>query len=273
MSEFEWIIRFAILGVIQGLTEFLPVSSDGHLAVGEHLLDLSGAGTDNLALTVALHVGTLLAVVVYLRRDLIAITRGMLGIRANDGSLPLGWPMALRVVVCCFPAGIAGVFFEEQVERLFDSLDAAAVGFLITASALWLTRYARGTGDLSSITFLQAFLIGCAQVTALAPGISRSGTTIATGMLLGLAGTAAGRFSFLMSVPIITGAIVFKLDDILAAPMEHRIPLLVGVATSFGVGLLALWLLDQLLKRGRVHAFAWYLVPLAAFTFYLARSQ
>lgn len=272
MSEFEWIVKFALLGVIQGLTEFLPVSSDGHLALGEHLLDLSGAGTDNLALTVALHVGTLLAVVVYLRRDLIAITRGMLGMKGRDGAPALGWPMALRVVACCIPAGIAGVFFEDQVERLFDSLDAAAIGFLVTASVLLLTRRARGDGGLQSITLLQAFLIGCAQVTALAPGISRSGTTIATGMLLGLAGTAAGRFSFLVSVPIITGAIVFKLDDILGVPADQRLPLLVGVATSFCVGLLALWLLDQLLKRGRVHAFAWYLIPLAVFTFYLARS-
>lgn len=272
MSEFDWIVRFAILGVIQGLTEFLPVSSDGHLAVGEHLLDLSGGGTDNLALTVALHVGTLFAVIAYLRRDLIGITKGMLGIRSADGGPALGWPMALRVVVCCLPAGIAGIFFEEQVEKLFDSLNAAAIGFLITAIVLLSTKFARGAGDLSSVTYFQAFLIGCAQVTALAPGISRSGTTIATGMLLGLAGTTAGRFSFLVSVPIITGAIVFKLDDILAVSAEQQIPLAIGVVVSFLTGLLALWLLDQLLKRGRVHAFAWYLIPLAAFTFHLARS-
>jgi undecaprenyl-diphosphatase len=270
LSELELVWRFALLGVVQGLTEFLPVSSDGHLALGEHLLGFSGEDTDNLALTVALHIGTLFAVVIYLGRDLIAITRGMFGRPAPDR--PLGWPLALRILVCCIPAGIVGVLFEDKVEALFDSLYAAGVGFAITALVLLATLRARGVTSLGGITYLHAFLIGCAQVTALAPGISRSGTTIATGMLLGLAGTAAGRFSFLVSVPIITGAIVFKLDDILAVPSNQYIPLVIGIAFSLGTGLLALWLLDQLLKRGRFHAFAWYLLPLAAYTLYTAAN-
>ncbi len=262
------VLKFVVLGIVQGLTEFLPVSSDGHLAVAEHFLGIGGHGEDNLAVTVALHFGTLVAVVLYLWKDIVALLRGLFAPGVEREERRANWKLALAIIVCCIPAGFFGIRYEKKVEAMTDSLLWAGGGFLVTAICLFVTRYAKANAPIGEMTYGRAFLIGCAQVFALAPGISRSGTTISSGMLLGYTGQAAGRFSFLMAIPIIAGAIVFKVKDILELPRADMTPLIVGVVVSFVTGLFALWLLDLLLKRGRVHAFAWYLVPLAAFTVY-----
>lgn len=239
----------AVLGLIQGLTEFLPVSSSGHLALGQALL---GIETGDLTFEVIVHAGTLLAVLVALRGRIADLVAGC--VRRE----PRAWKTVGWVALGTMPAGVVGLLFEDAVESTFASVGAVGGFLLLTGAVLWSTRRRSGTREAAGGR--DAVGIGIAQALAILPGISRSGITIAAGVHLGLKATEAAVFSFLLSIPVILGATVLKVGDLLASPPagEALGSLLVGFAVAFLSGLAAIRWLLALLARGRLDRFAWY---------------
>ena len=250
----------SVLALLQGLTEFLPISSSGHLVLAQAAM---GFEEPALTIDVALHLGTLVAVVLVYRRDLFEILREVLG-----GDLR----QVLLLVVGTLPAGIVGVLFKDQLERVFHSPRYAACGLLVTAVVLLAGEAARrrrvregaagveesASGGAGRLGFGLALLIGTAQAFAIWPGISRSGSTIAAGMLCGLDPRAAARFSFLLSIPAILGAAVLNLPDAVAEGVGGGWQELLWAGLFAGlVGWGALRALLAFLGRG---AFAWFAI-------------
>ena len=262
-------IRLVVLGAVQGLTEFLPISSDGHLAIAQLLLGIS---EDNLAITVALHSGTLLAVVVYFRTDLLRLVRSLpamvSGGAAGDRRL------LVAIVAGSVPTAILGLALKGPTERLSANLWAIG-GFLVVSGAWnWVvvqkTRAAGATRVLDAISVRDAVAIGVVQGLAVMPGLSRSGSTIGMGALLGLSREGAARYSFLLSLPAVGGALLLEAKDISHFPTEQLAPVLLGSVVSFGVGLAALAILFRILRAGRFDYFAFYCWALATAVFFAA---
>lgn len=240
--------------------------------LGEWLLGVDLHDTQGAALEVALHAGTLLAVLMFVWPDLVALLRAVTA-REPDGPARQDARRLLRaVVLASIPAGIVGVAFGPALERLFASPVVAGVGFLVTAAVLIASARLshRQARTAPSLRPAEALLIGVAQLIAITPGISRSGSTIVSGMALGLTPAEAGRFSFLMAIPVTGGAALLKARAILATPVDQRGALLLGVVVAFVSGFFALRFLVMLLRRGRLSAFAWYVLPLGVLTLWLA---
>lgn len=249
------------LGVLQGLTEFLPVSSSGHLVIGQHLL---GWQDPNLFFDVCLHVGTFLAVAVVFRHDIALLVRGGLKwLRRPLSAAPYERDESRRlfelVLFGTIPTVIIGFAFKDLFETLFASVRAVGFSLLITGTLLWLTRRTgsfRGWGPFD-IRFRHAVLVGIAQGLAITPGISRSGTTIAVALFLGFQREWAGRFSFLLFVPAVMGAITLELLKLRGLP-DPLGPILWGTAAAAGTGYVALRFLLAVVRRGRFYVFAPY---------------
>ncbi|MBT8311661.1 MAG: undecaprenyl-diphosphate phosphatase, partial [Flavobacteriaceae bacterium] len=188
-----------ILGIVQGLTEFLPVSSSGHLELGKALLGDQSIPQESLLFTVVLHFATALSTVVVFRKDVFQILKGLFQFSGNEESR-----FSLKIVISMIPATLLGLLFEEQMEQFFSG-NIPLVGYMliITALLLYLADRARDTGK--KVSYLNALIIGISQAIAVLPGISRSGATISTSVLLGVDKEKAARFSFLMVVPLIVG--------------------------------------------------------------------
>jgi undecaprenyl-diphosphatase len=213
------LIKAVLLGILQGLTEFFPISSSGHLVIVEHLMSFNRAG---LAFEVFVHFGTLLAVVWVFRKEIFKM------ITAIPAVFKLTSPeladakksyvlLDLYIIIASIPAALIGIAFEDQIAMIFED-HAFAFGMLfITGLIVWSSRYAPEKGR--AISTGSAFLIGCAQAVAILPGISRSGSTIVTGLWLGIPREQAAKFSFLMSVPVIFGATILKARDIFLNPL------------------------------------------------------
>lgn len=264
-------IHLLILGAIQGLTEFLPISSDGHLALAQILLGIS---EDNLAITVALHSGTLLAVIVYFRRDLWRLARSLPAM--FSGGAVGDRRLLVAIVVGSVPTAVIGILLKHPTETLSASLWAIG-GFLVVSGAwnwvvVWKTRAAGPTRGLDEIRVRDAVVIGVVQGLAVMPGLSRSGSTIGMGSLLGLSREAAARYSFLLSLPAVGGALLLEAKDISAIPTDAIGPVLLGSAVSFAVGLAALAILFRILRKGRFEIFAFYCLALATAVFFAAMS-
>ena len=251
----DW-IQALILGIIQGLTEYLPVSSSGHLAIGQAFFGMDN-GEENLMFTVAVHIATVLSTLVVLWREIEWLFKGVLKFEMNAETKYL-----LNIVVSMIPVGIVGVFFKDQVEEAFGS-GLLLVGFclLITASLLIFSYYARPR-QKEDISWKDALIIGIAQAVAVLPGVSRSGSTIATGIMLGNKKEKLAQFSFLMVIPPILGEAL--LDVLKAGKGEavmgsiELIPLLVGFLAAFISGCLACKLMINLVKRGKLIYFGIY---------------
>ena len=267
----EW-LQAVILGVLQGLTEFLPVSSSGHLVLAQEWLGESFFLPDEqkLFFDLVLHLGTLVPILWFYRRDVLEILsspRAGPGLSEAGGTLAwlrahdARW-LATLVVAGSVPTAILGLLLQDHFEDLFSSVTPVCVALLVTAAVLVGTRFVRGAGDPAKLTLLAALLIGLVQGLAITPGISRSGSTIAVALFLGMDRALAARFSFLLSVPAILGAVVLKFDPALLHGINW-IAVGVGFLTSAVVGYVALVLLVGIVKRGGLHRFAWYLVPLA----------
>lgn len=239
-----------VLGVIQGLTEFLPVSSSGHLVVAEQML---GVPRHGVVVEVTLHVATLVAVLVVYRARVWELLRGMS--RRQGGA----WRYVALLLVATIPAGVIGGLFDQWFERAFSSLGVVGVDFLLTGFILWSTRRAAGRAVAPEPTFKGATAIGFAQAFAILPGISRSGSTIATSLWVGLEPAEAAEFSFLMSVPVIAGAAVLKLPGLASAEATvGALPLALSFVTALVCGVIAIKVLVNLLVRGAFHRFAPY---------------
>lgn len=247
------IIKAIILGLIQGLTEFLPVSSSGHLELGKAILGNTSVGEESLVFTVVLHFATALSTVVIFRKDIIDLIRGLLQFKWNEET-----QFVFKIGLSMIPAVCIGLFFEEELEQFFGG-SIMFVGFmlLITGALLFLADRAKNT--TKNVTIPNAVLIGISQAIAMLPGISRSGATISTSVLLGVDKTKAARFSFLMVVPLIFGKIT---KDVLGGDISfesHQIvPLSAGFIAAFISGLFACTWMISLVKKSKLSYFAYY---------------
>ncbi len=259
------------LGLIQGLTEFLPISSSGHLVVGSKLFSV-GTTEQPLLLEVLLHVGTLVPVIVLYFGDIVEILRSLTRVfsapPARLWQEDRGFRLAACVVIGTIPTGLAGVLLKDFFEQAFGSLTAVGVTFLITGAILMSTRLRRLSADVPeddshlTLTAGRALVVGVAQAFAITPGISRSGTTITAGLHLGIERAMAARFSFLLSIPAITGAVVLHLRKASAASGSDLGLYAAGAAVAAVSGYLALRWLVRLVRRGELHWFSYYLWPL-----------
>ncbi len=251
-----------ILGLVQALTEFLPVSSSGHLVLGQALL---GAHDDGgAAFEIAVHFGTLLSVLVVFRLEVVRLFRATFGALAAPSRIGERWKadadlrLAGAIVLGCIPAGIVGLAFKDELEAAFDSVFGVCVALICTGVVLLATRLARpGDGE---VTIGRALLIGAAQAAAIMPGVSRSGSTIATALFLGVDRDLAARYSFLLSLPVIFGATLLQARDLIEAPPpgDALLALGAGALVSFVAGIAALVLLLRLVRSGWFAHFGWY---------------
>ena len=258
------IIDSIVLGIIQGLTEFLPVSSSGHLELGKAILGDNSIPQESLMFTIVLHFATALSTIVVFRKDILYIIKGLFSFKWNEDT-----QFIVKIIVSMIPAVVVGLFFEEELEQLFGG-KILLVGcmLIITAILLFLADKAKDTDK--KVSFKNAFVIGIAQAIAILPGISRSGATISTSVLLGNDKTKAARFSFLMVVPLIFGKIA---KDILSGELSYEthnfMALSIGFVAAFVSGLFACTWMISLVKKSKLSYFALYciLVGLTAIIF------
>jgi undecaprenyl-diphosphatase len=258
-------VEAIVLGIVQGLTEFLPVSSSGHLVLFQNLFGLKEPA---LLFDICMHVGTLTAVIIVFYRELLDIlwalfqipgklklTGGLMRLCEVDESVR----MALLIVVGSIPTAVIGLLFKEIINQLFGSITVVGLMLLVTGSLLWLTQNMKNTGrPVRKTTLKDALLIGIAQGLAIIPGVSRSGATISTALFLGVDRKLASRYSFLLSIPAIFGALLVGLDT---PELQTTIPIstiVAGSVVSAIVGWIALVILLRIVKRGRLHTIAPY---------------
>lgn len=263
-------IQALLLGLLQGLTEYLPVSSSGHLAIGSALFGIDGE--ENLAFTIVVHVATVLSTLVVLWREIAWVLSGLwqqLTGKASQASAVTGYARlndatryAINIIISMIPVGIVGVFFKDDVERIFGSgLTIVGVMLLVTAALLTFSYFARPR-QREHISPLHAFVIGIAQAVAVLPGLSRSGTTIATGLLLGNKKESMAQFSFLMVIPPILGEALLDVLKTLKGDEAFgnidTLPLVVGFAAAFLSGCAACKWMVNIVKRGKLVYFGIY---------------
>ena len=258
----DW-LQALILGLIQGLTEYLPVSSSGHLAIGSYLFGINGE--DNLAFTIVVHVATVLSTFVILWSEIDWIFRGLFKFKMNDET-----KYFLNIVVSMIPIGIVGVFFKDTVEDIFGSgLLIVGCMLLLTASLLTFSYFAKPRVK-ENISWKDALIIGLAQACAVMPGLSRSGSTIATGLMLGNKKEKMAQFSFLMVIPPILGE---ALLDVIKMAKGHNpfgdvstIALVVGFVAAFVSGCMACKWMINIVKKGKLIYFGIYCAIAGAVT-------
>lgn len=271
----DW-IEAVVLGVVQGLTEFLPVSSSGHLVLFQHLF---GMVEPELLFDICVHVGTLAAVLAAFYKDIAQIlsvlvrlpglVRAAGGVGALFSSRPEFRLMAM-IVVGCIPTAVLGIVFAKMAEQLFGTIWLVGLTLMVTGTFLWFTRHRKTAGrPIGQMQLKDALIIGLAQGLAIVPGISRSGATISAALYLGIDRDLAGRFSFLLAIPAILGALVLGLDS---EAFNTELPIatiFLGSVTAAVVGYLALVILLKMVRKGHLHRFAPYcwLVGGATFIF------
>lgn len=262
-----------LLGLVQGLTEFLPVSSSGHLVITRHLLDVPTGG---IVFEVVVHLGTALAVCVFMRRKILEVLAGLLrlvraiarrsGVARVIDSDP-GARLGLLVAVSAVPTGLIGLFLNDLAARLFESTLVVGIGLLVTGVLLQVSqRFTGGGKDVRDVSWFDALVAGVAQGCAIVPGLSRSGTTVSASLLLGLTRETAAELSFLMSIPVILGAAAVELLDYAADPVVSVTwaQLLLGAAVAAVSGYVAISVFMNQIKKGRLAVFSWYCFAVGA---------
>ena len=257
------LIKALILGIVQGATEFLPVSSSGHLVLGSHALGFQEQG---IVFDVLLHLGTLISVVAVFRHELAKMAWAPFLWMQNklDGEDRHYLLWDVYVVIGTIPAVFIGLLFKEQIEELFLSVTTVCVMLIVTGLMMIIARFIPDRGK--PVSGSRAFLIGCGQAFAIIPGVSRSGSTIFIGMLLGINRETAARFSFIMSVPAILGAAVLNLGEVIAHPpaAAELIVYAVGTSAAAITGYLAIMLLLDIIRKNRLQWFGYYCLAVAA---------
>lgn len=246
-------IEAIILGIIQGLTEFLPVSSSGHLELAKVLLGDHSIPQESLTFTVVVHFATALSTIVIFKKDISQILKGLFQFKWNDE-----FQFSLKIVVSMLPAVFMGLIFEKEFERFFGG-EILLVGFMLIITSLLLLFADRAKDTTQKVTFFSAVVIGVSQALAILPGISRSGATISTSVLLGVDRVQAARFSFLMVVPLIFGKIG---KDVLSGSIDFQSSQIgvlgVGFMASFIAGLFACKWMIAIVKKSKLSYFALY---------------
>lgn len=249
-----------VLGVVQGATEFLPVSSSGHLVLSQELMGLAIPG---VLFEVAVHLATLVSILIVYRTRIARLVSGSL--RGDREA----WSYLGLLLAATVPAAVVGLLFKDRIEAIFDDPLVTGLAFLVTGGLLWSTRAALRREPAGHPVLRVAVLMGFAQAFALVPGISRSGTTVVAALWAGVAGREAAAFSFLMAVPAIAGAAVLQIPDVATASLSPG-PLIAGGVAAAVTGVLAIRSFVVLLQRQSFHRFALYLWPLGiAFIAYL----
>ncbi len=246
-------IEALLLGIIQGLTEFLPVSSSGHLEMAKFILGDTSLPEESMLLTVVLHAATAISTLVVFRKDVADIFRGLFQFKWNDETI-----FSLKIVISMIPAALVGVLLEEQIESLFGG-QLLLVGSMLIITAILLLLADRAKTSQKSVGYWDSLIIGIAQAIAIMPGISRSGATISISVLLKIDRSKAARFSFLMVVPLILGAMA---KDIMSGEVSFEsgqiLPLTVGFIAAFITGILACTWMISLVKKAKLSWFAIY---------------
>jgi undecaprenyl-diphosphatase len=247
------ILEAIVLGVIQGLTEFLPVSSSGHLELAKAILGDTSVPEESLTFTVVLHFATALSTLVIFRKEVVEIFKGLFQFKWNNE-----FKFSLKIIISMIPAVIVGLLFEKQLESFFGG-KILLVGCMLLLTALLLLLADKAKNTKKEVSFWNAVLIGVSQAIAMLPGISRSGATISTSVLLGVDRTRAAKFSFLMVVPLIFGKIG---KDVLSGDLNLQssdmIPITAGFIAAFLAGLLACKWMISLVKKSKLSYFSIY---------------
>ena len=268
----EW-FEAVILGLVQGLTEFLPVSSSGHLEIGKVLLGVET--TDDLMFTTMVHAATVLSTIVVFRKQIFGLLKGFFKFRYNDETDYL-----FKIAVSIIPVMIVGLFFKDHVEALFGSIKVVGFALLLTSALLFFSDLASKPGKdvqkqeseaRNGISYWQAFVVGLAQALAVVPGLSRSGTTISTGLICGVRRDVMAQFSFLMVlVPILGESFLELVGGEFASSSVGALPLLLGFVSAFVSGLFACKVMIALVKKAKLRWFAIYCLIAAAAIFIFA---
>lgn len=236
-------MKYLLLGIIQGLTEFLPVSSSGHLVLLKHWINLQ---SENAVLEVFLHFATLLAIIIFFRKKILKY--------ATKEKFPL-------IVIGTLPIAVIGVLFKDEIQSLFNNYVLVIITLSLTGLILFLSRNSKE--DKENLDLKMALFIGIAQAIALTPGISRSGITVATALLLGIKRKKAFEFSFILAIPALLGAFIINIPDICKTKIETG-NLLVGGVSAFLSGLFALWVFYKIVRKKDLYFFSYYLWFVAA---------
>lgn len=259
------VVRALILGIVQGLTEFLPISSSGHLEIINHLLGTTESVDSDLLMVILVHLGTAFSILYVYRKDIYEILVQLFNFDEHSPGRT-GWKIALSMI----PAVLAGLLLESQIEALFSgSIVPVGCFLIVTGVVLYFTPSSLNISG--SLTFRKAGLIGIAQAIAILPGISRSGMTIATALFAGVRRKEAARFSFLMVLPLILGKVLLDLGSgELVLNATNVVPIAVALLSSFLVGIWACKWMVRLVERSQIHYFAYYCIGLGLLTILLA---
>jgi undecaprenyl-diphosphatase len=265
----DTLVQALVMGIVQGLTEFLPVSSSGHLLLVPFLLGWHDPFITSLAFSVMLHIGTLVALLVYFRADwLRLVPAGLAAVRDRSFRDNPERRLAWLLVAATIPAAVAGALFDQLIETSFREVGLVAVALVVGAAILWVAdRVGARDKDVRDVTLPVALGIGIAQALALLPGISRSGISISAARFAGLDRAAAARFSFLMATPVTAGASLFEVRRLLTGEAGVDVsvgPLVVGMVAAFVSGALAIGVLLRYLRTSTLNVFVGYRVVLAA---------
>jgi undecaprenyl-diphosphatase len=260
------LLNAILLGIIQGITEFLPISSDGHLFIGQMLLGVEQSDPHQaLLFTAVLHAATTLSIIVVFWKDIVEILRDLLKFQWNENTRFSAW-----VLISMIPAGIVGILLKEYIEPLHQPSygNLILTGFMLALTGLLLFASSRIKASSGELNPWKAFVIGIFQAAAMLPGLSRSGSTISTSLALGIDRMKATRFSFLMVVPVILGGTLLELKDYFESPAAQAAQLFsplemgAGFVTAFVFGLLACRWMIALVRRSKLDYFAWYCIAI-----------
>jgi len=250
----DW-LEALILGLIQGLTEFLPVSSSGHLEIAKVLFGNDALPNESLTFTVILHFATALSTIVVFRKELLEIIKGLFQFKNNEE-----FQFSIKIIISMLPAVIIGVLFEKELEAMFSG-NIMLVGFMLLLTAILLLFADKAKKTNNKVSYINAFIIGISQAIAMLPGISRSGATVSTSVLLGVDRERAARFSFLMVVPLIFGKVA---KDILGGEINFQGAEItsygIGFLSAFIAGLIACTWMIAIVKRSKLSYFAIYCI-------------
>ena len=268
----EW-FESVILGLIQGLTEFLPVSSSGHLEIGKEILGIKT--TDDLMFTTMVHAATVLSTIVVFRKQIVSLLKGFFKFQYNDETDYL-----FKIAVSIIPVMIVGLFFKDQVEALFGSIKVVGFALIFTSILLFFSDLAskpgnvlasRTTNERNGISYWQAFVVGLGQALAVIPGLSRSGTTISTGLICGVRRDVMAQFSFLMVlIPILGESFLEVVGGEFSSSSVGALPLMLGFISAFVSGLFACKVMIALVKKAKLSWFAIYCLIAATCIFIFA---